>query len=91
MLHLVGVFLSHPKFLAKRYDSHSILTLFFSFLLINLFVNYCEKVAVRDALNMAMDEELNRDKNVIVLGEEVAQYDGAYKVITFMSYTLVLT
>ena len=90
MLHLVGVFLSHPKFLAKRYDSHS---LFFPYLLGNMFINFCEKVAVRDALNMAMDEELNRDKNVIVLGEEVAQYDGAYKVIAFMfkSYTLVLT
>lgn len=37
------------------------------------------QVAVRDALNMAMDEELNRDKNVVILGEEVAQYDGAYK------------
>ena len=35
---------------------------------------------MRDALNMAMDEELTKDKSVIVLGEEVAQYDGAYKV-----------
>ncbi|MFH4974776.1 hypothetical protein AB6A40_001485 [Gnathostoma spinigerum] len=37
-------------------------------------------VAVRDALNMAMDEELKRDPNVFLIGEEVAQYDGAYKV-----------
>lgn len=35
---------------------------------------------VRDALNMAMDEEMKRDDKVFLLGEEVAQYDGAYKV-----------
>lgn len=29
---------------------------------------------------MAMDEELERDEKVFLLGEEVAQYDGAYKV-----------
>ena len=37
-------------------------------------------MAVRDALNMAMDEEIERDDRVFLLGEEVAQYDGAYKV-----------
>ncbi|XP_075976125.1 pyruvate dehydrogenase E1 beta subunit [Anticarsia gemmatalis] len=37
-------------------------------------------VTVRDALNMAIDEEMERDEKVFVLGEEVAQYDGAYKV-----------
>jgi len=30
---------------------------------------------------MAMDEEMKRDDRVFLLGEEVAQYDGAYKVI----------
>nr|CAB3264747.1 pyruvate dehydrogenase E1 component subunit beta, mitochondrial-like [Phallusia mammillata] len=35
---------------------------------------------VRDALNSAMDEEMQRDEKVFILGEEVAQYDGAYKV-----------
>lgn len=35
---------------------------------------------MRDALNMAMDEEIERDDKVFLLGEEVAQYDGAYKV-----------
>jgi len=39
-----------------------------------------KKVTIRDALNMAMDEELERDENVFLLGEEVAQYDGAYKI-----------
>jgi len=39
-----------------------------------------KQVTVRDALNMAMDEEMKRDDRVFILGEEVAQYDGAYKV-----------
>ncbi|KAG8288347.1 hypothetical protein J6590_018868 [Homalodisca vitripennis] len=38
------------------------------------------KMTVREALNMAMDEELERDPRVFIMGEEVAQYDGAYKV-----------
>lgn len=33
-----------------------------------------------DALNSALDEEMTRDDRVFILGEEVAQYDGAYKV-----------
>ena len=32
---------------------------------------------------MAMDEELARDENVFLIGEEVALYDGAYKVNIF--------
>jgi len=38
------------------------------------------KVFVRDALNSAMDEEMARDDKVFILGEEVAEYNGAYKV-----------
>ncbi|CAE7718696.1 hypothetical protein FNF29_02419 [Cafeteria roenbergensis] len=38
------------------------------------------KVALREALNMAMEEEMTRDKTVFLMGEEVAQYHGAYKV-----------
>lgn len=34
----------------------------------------------RDALNRAMREEMERDPLVFLMGEEVAQYDGAYKV-----------
>jgi len=34
----------------------------------------------RDALNQAFAEEIERDPNVVLMGEEVAQYDGAYKV-----------
>lgn len=37
-------------------------------------------MTVRDALNSAMDEEMERDERVFILGEEVAMYDGAYKV-----------
>lgn len=37
-------------------------------------------MTVRDALNAAIDEELARDDKVILIGEEVAKYDGAYKV-----------
>lgn len=38
------------------------------------------QLTVRDALNSAMDEEMERDERVFLMGEEVAQYDGAYKV-----------
>lgn len=34
----------------------------------------------RDALNAALDEEMIRDDRVFIMGEEVAEYDGAYKV-----------
>ncbi|MGH7522998.1 MAG: alpha-ketoacid dehydrogenase subunit beta, partial [Gemmatimonadales bacterium] len=34
----------------------------------------------RDALNQALREEMQRDDNVFLIGEEVAEYDGAYKV-----------
>ncbi|KZT20380.1 Thiamin diphosphate-binding protein [Neolentinus lepideus HHB14362 ss-1] len=37
-------------------------------------------MTVRDALNAAMEEEMLRDETVFILGEEVARYNGAYKV-----------
>lgn len=37
-------------------------------------------MTVREALNAAIDEEMERDPSVFVIGEEVAQYQGAYKV-----------
>ena len=40
-------------------------------------------MTVRDALNQALEEELLRDEKVYILGEEVAQYNGAYKVSIF--------
>ncbi|WP_428155484.1 pyruvate dehydrogenase complex E1 component subunit beta [Brevundimonas sp.] len=38
------------------------------------------KTTVRDALRDAMAEEMRRDDRVFLIGEEVAQYQGAYKV-----------
>jgi pyruvate dehydrogenase E1 component beta subunit len=37
-------------------------------------------ITYRQAINDALAEELDRDDKVIVMGEEVAEYDGAYKV-----------
>ncbi len=38
------------------------------------------EIAIRDALNQALDEEMTRDESVFIMGEEVAEYNGAYKV-----------
>ena len=38
------------------------------------------QLTVREALNSAMREEMTRDESVFVIGEEVAQYEGAYKI-----------
>jgi pyruvate dehydrogenase E1 component beta subunit len=38
------------------------------------------ELTYREALNRAMDEEMARDSKVFILGEEVGEYDGAYKV-----------
>jgi hypothetical protein len=40
----------------------------------------CVQSRFREALNEAMSEEMRRDPNVFLMGEEVAEYDGAYKV-----------
>ncbi|HEV7902685.1 MAG TPA: pyruvate dehydrogenase complex E1 component subunit beta, partial [Pyrinomonadaceae bacterium] len=37
-------------------------------------------ITIREALNQALSEEMHRDENVFLLGEEVAAYQGAYKV-----------
>jgi pyruvate dehydrogenase E1 component beta subunit len=37
-------------------------------------------MTMRDALNQALREELARDQNVFLMGEEVGEYQGAYKV-----------
>jgi len=39
-----------------------------------------KEVAFREALREAMVEEMRRDENVFLMGEEVAEYNGAYKV-----------
>ena len=38
------------------------------------------KMTVREALNSAMAEEMRRDGDVFIMGEEVAEYQGAYKI-----------
>lgn len=37
-------------------------------------------MSVRDAINSAIDEEMARDERVFLMGEEVGQYGGAYKI-----------
>lgn len=37
-------------------------------------------IELREALRQAIDEEMQRDPNVFVMGEEVGEYNGAYKV-----------
>jgi pyruvate dehydrogenase E1 component beta subunit len=37
-------------------------------------------MTVREALREAMDEEMQRDPNVFLMGEEVGEYQGAYKI-----------
>lgn len=39
-----------------------------------------KEVAFREALREAMQEEMRRDERVFLIGEEVAEYQGAYKV-----------
>jgi pyruvate dehydrogenase E1 component beta subunit len=38
------------------------------------------EITYREALNQALAEEIERDNNVVLLGEEVAQFKGSYKV-----------
>jgi pyruvate dehydrogenase E1 component beta subunit len=38
------------------------------------------QIAFREALREAMQEEMRRDDRVFLMGEEVAEYNGAYKV-----------
>ncbi len=38
------------------------------------------ELALRDAIREAMVEEMRRDDSIFLMGEEVAHYNGAYKV-----------
>jgi len=38
------------------------------------------EIAFREALREAMQEEMRRDESIFLMGEEVAEYNGAYKV-----------
>ena len=39
-----------------------------------------QTIEMREALRQALDEEMTRDDAVVIIGEEVAEYNGAYKV-----------
>jgi hypothetical protein len=43
-------------------------------------------MTIREAINSGIDEEMERDPTVFVIGEEVAQYQGAYNV-SLLQYT----
>ena len=38
-----------------------------------------KEIAFRDAIRDAMSEEMRLDKSIFLMGEEVAEYNGAYK------------
>ncbi len=38
------------------------------------------KISVREALNRALEDQLNKNEKVFLIGEEVAEYNGAYKI-----------
>lgn len=42
--------------------------------------NHMREIQFREALREAMSEEMRRDERIILMGEEVAEYNGAYKV-----------
>ena len=39
-----------------------------------------QNLTLREAINQAIDEEMSNDSSIFIMGEEVAEYDGAYKV-----------
>jgi len=45
----------------------------------NFNTDYMREVQFREAIREAMSEEMRRDETVFLLGEEVAEYNGAYK------------
>ncbi|KAG9445495.1 hypothetical protein H6P81_016835 [Aristolochia fimbriata] len=44
------------------------------------FSTAAKEITVRDALNSALDEEMSADPKVFLMGEEVGEYQGAYKI-----------
>ncbi|KAJ0112972.1 hypothetical protein Patl1_01284 [Pistacia atlantica] len=44
------------------------------------FSSAAKEMTVRDALNSALDEEMSKDPKVFIMGEEVGEYQGAYKI-----------
>ena len=48
--------------------------------------NYFEKITYRDALRLAMHDAMQEDKNIIIMGEDVANYGGAYGATKDLGY-----
>ena len=46
----------------------------------NVSLNSSDSITVREALRDAMAEEMRQDESVFLMGEEVAEYEGAYKI-----------
>ncbi|KAL4489225.1 hypothetical protein ABPG72_006289 [Tetrahymena utriculariae] len=42
--------------------------------------HFSRTLTVREAINSALDEEVARDEKVFIIGEEIANYQGAYKI-----------
>jgi pyruvate dehydrogenase E1 component beta subunit len=58
----------------------SIFNFIFAALLKKEIKTMARELTLRDALNEALAEEMRRDETVFLMGEEVAEYNGAYKV-----------
>jgi len=42
-------------------------------------INFMRTIQFREAICEAMSEEMRRDESIYLMGEEVAEYNGAYK------------
>jgi pyruvate dehydrogenase E1 component beta subunit len=51
-----------------------------NFAQLKIYNQMARQIALREALREAMSEEMRRDERVFLMGEEVAEYNGAYKV-----------
>ena len=71
-----------PRFLLTSLSSHLFLGLYSTLQYASSSVRGMATIemTVREAINQGIDEEMERDESVFILGEEVAQYQGAYKV-----------
>uniref|UniRef100_A0A0K0DR93 Pyruvate dehydrogenase E1 component subunit beta n=1 Tax=Angiostrongylus cantonensis TaxID=6313 RepID=A0A0K0DR93_ANGCA len=63
----------------KVYSYGSTEMIFVNCVLTLIVLNSCA-LTVREALNQALHEEVKRDDRVFLIGEDVAQFDGVYKV-----------
>jgi len=43
-------------------------------------IKMSRQLQIREALREAMNEEMRKDDSILLMGEEVAEYNGAYKV-----------